>query len=46
VAVGGIGTDDESMPNAVDLHAAERQNKRIILPGFEGNATLLLQYSV
>ncbi|TBX98207.1 hypothetical protein [Rhizobium laguerreae] len=22
-----IGTDDESMPNAVDLNAAERQNK-------------------
>ncbi|MGO4118754.1 DUF6894 family protein [Rhizobium ruizarguesonis] len=32
----GIGTVDESMPNAVDLNAAERQNKRLILPGFEG----------
>ncbi|MBB3161356.1 hypothetical protein FHS25_001805 [Rhizobium laguerreae] len=24
------------MPNAVDLNAAERQNKRLIPPGFEG----------
>nr|WP_225510737.1 hypothetical protein [Rhizobium leguminosarum] len=24
------------MPNAVDLNAVERQNKRLILPGFEG----------
>jgi hypothetical protein len=32
----GIGTDDQSMPDAVDLNAAEWQNKRLIRPGFEG----------